>query len=163
MQLGVNANEAKVLKAHAAPLELCDNLINALKLLANQQKDGDSPIQSIVTGLHERSRKGIMEKLRSFIKEDNHCALDVGRLSKGKRPFKVQKPNFSEDYPEAAIREGADELTLRIEEVGTILTTWRTTDGGRRWLMRTGMLSAKQFTKDLKVKNGKSCTVTTEK
>ena len=120
MQLGVNANEAKVLKAHAAPLELCDNLINALKLLANQQKDGDSPIQSIVTGLHERSRKGIMEGLRSFIKEDNHCAVDVGHLRKGKRPFKVQKPNFSEDYPEAAIREGADELTLRVEEVGTL-------------------------------------------
>ena len=34
------------------------HLINALKLLANQQKDGDSPVQSIVTGLCERSRKG---------------------------------------------------------------------------------------------------------
>ena len=29
-------------------LGLCGNLINALKLLANQQKDGDSQIQSIV-------------------------------------------------------------------------------------------------------------------
>ena len=38
MQLGTNANEAKVSKAHAAPLGLCDNLMNALKLLANQQK-----------------------------------------------------------------------------------------------------------------------------
>ena len=119
MQIGVNA-EAKLFRAHAAPLELCDILINALKLLANQQKNGDSPIQSIVTGLHERSRKGIMDSLRSFIKEDNHCAVDVGHLSKGKRPFKVQKPNISEDYPEAAIREGADELTLRVEEVGTL-------------------------------------------
>ena len=33
VQLGVNANEAKVFKAHAAPLGLCDNLTNALKLL----------------------------------------------------------------------------------------------------------------------------------
>ena len=41
-------------------------------------------------------------------------------MRKGMRPFKVQKPNFSEDYPEAAIREGADELTLRVEEVGTL-------------------------------------------
>ena len=31
---------AKVCKTHAAPLGLCDNLVNALKLLANQQKDG---------------------------------------------------------------------------------------------------------------------------
>ena len=67
VQLGVNANEAKVFKAHAAPLGLCDNLI---KLLANQQKDGDSPIQSIVIGLHVRSRRGIMNGLRRFIQAD---------------------------------------------------------------------------------------------
>ena len=53
VQLGTNANEAKVFKAHAAPQGLCDNLINALKLLASQQKDVDSPIQSVATGLHE--------------------------------------------------------------------------------------------------------------
>ena len=40
--------------------------------------------------------------------------------AKGIRPFHVQKPNFSEDYPEAAIREGADELTLKAEELGTL-------------------------------------------
>ena len=61
--------ERKVLKAHAAPLGLCDNLINALKLVENQQKDGDSPIQSIVTGLHDRSRRGIMDGLRSLSKQ----------------------------------------------------------------------------------------------
>ena len=81
-------------------------VINTLKLLANQQKDGDSPIQSIVTGLHARSRKGIMEGLRSFIEADNHSAVDVGHLRRGIRPFYVQKPKFSEDYPEAAIRKG---------------------------------------------------------
>ena len=120
VQLGVNANEAKVFKADAAPLGLWENLINALKLLANQQKGGDSPIRSITTGLRERSRGGIMEGLRSFIKEDNRRAVDVSHLLKGIRPFEVQKPNFREDYPEAAIREGTDELTLRAEEVGTL-------------------------------------------
>ena len=35
VQLGANANEAKVFKAHAAPLGLCDNSTNALKLLAS--------------------------------------------------------------------------------------------------------------------------------
>ena len=54
--LGTNANEAKVFKAHAAPQGLCETLINAPKLLANQQTGADSPIQSIVTGQHE-SRK----------------------------------------------------------------------------------------------------------
>ena len=83
VQLGVNANEAKVFKAHAAPLGRCDNLINALKLLANQQQDGDSPIQSIVTGLHERTRNRIKDGFRSCIERDNHKAVDVGHLRKG--------------------------------------------------------------------------------
>ena len=47
VQLGVNADEAKVIKAYTRPLWGFGTtyLSNALKLLANQQKDGDSPIQ----------------------------------------------------------------------------------------------------------------------
>ena len=119
VQNGVNAKEAKVHTAHAAPWGLCDNLVNALKLLANQQKDGDSPIQSIVAGPHERSRRGIMDGLRRFIQRDNRCAVDVGDLRRGTRSPAVQKPQFGEAFPEATIREGADELTLRADEVGT--------------------------------------------
>ena len=54
-------------------------------------RDGDSPIQNIVTGLQERSREGIMNGLRSFIDLDNHSAVDVGHVRKGLRPFKVKK------------------------------------------------------------------------
>ena len=36
--------EAEVFRAHAAAQGTCDNLINALKLLTNQQKNGDSPV-----------------------------------------------------------------------------------------------------------------------
>ena len=93
VQLGATANAAKVFKAHAAPLGLCDNLINALKLLANQQKDGESPIQSIVTGLRERSRRDIMDGLRSFVRADIRCAVDVGHLREGTR-LHVQKTEF---------------------------------------------------------------------
>ena len=64
VQFGVNANEGKVFKAHAAPLGLCDNLISALEVLGNQAKESDSPIHSFVTSLHVRSRKGIMDGLR---------------------------------------------------------------------------------------------------
>ena len=48
MQFGTKKDEAKVFRALAVPQGLCENLINALKLLANQQKDGDSPIQNII-------------------------------------------------------------------------------------------------------------------
>ena len=78
---------------------MCENLINALKLLANQQKDGDSPIQSVVTGFCERSRKGIMEGLRNFIEVDNHSALDVGHLKEGTRSFVVRRPKSEEACP----------------------------------------------------------------
>ena len=61
IQVSANACEAKVFEAHAAPQGLCDNLVNALKLLTNQQKDGVSPIESVITGLREKSREGIME------------------------------------------------------------------------------------------------------
>ena len=87
VQLGTKANEAKVFKVHAAPHRLCENLINALKLLANQQKDGDSPIQSIVTGLHERTRKGIMDGLRSFIDIDKPQCSGRGSLAQGRKAF----------------------------------------------------------------------------
>ena len=55
--LGSNANEAEVFRAHAAPQGLCVNLVNAAKVLANHRKDGDSKIPSIVTGMHEKSKR----------------------------------------------------------------------------------------------------------
>ena len=75
VELGTNEDEAKVLRAHALPQGLCDNLINALKLLANQQKDGDSPIQNIVKGLKEKCRELITNGLRSFIALDNYSVV----------------------------------------------------------------------------------------
>ena len=74
VQTGDSAGQVKVFKAHAVPQGLCENLINAPKLLADHQKDGDSPIQSIVSC--ERSRTEIVKDLRNFIKVDNHCALE---------------------------------------------------------------------------------------
>ena len=100
VQLGTDEDEAKVFKAHAAPLGLCDNLINALKLLANQQRDGDGPIQKIVTGLREKGREPITNGLRSFIASDNYCAVEVGHPRRGQRPFKVIRAKISEDHIE---------------------------------------------------------------
>ena len=95
VQTGESVNQAKVFRAHAVPQGLCANLINALKLLANQQ-DGDGPIQNIVTNLCERSRKGLTNGLRDFIKIDNHRALEVGYLNEGLGKFKVRRPKGSE-------------------------------------------------------------------
>ena len=89
--LVVQRGEAKVFRADAAPQGVCDNLINALKLLTNQQKDGESPIQSIITGLHERSTRDIMEGLRRFIEADNHGAVDVVDLRGGTKSIPVKK------------------------------------------------------------------------
>ena len=53
-----------------------------------------------------------MDGLRSFIQTDNRGAVDVGHLREGTRPLHVQKSEFSEAHPEAATREGAEELTF---------------------------------------------------
>ena len=66
---------------------LCANLINALKLLANQQEDGDGLLQNIVTNLGKGSRKGLTDGLRDFIRVDNNLALDVGELRRGTGTF----------------------------------------------------------------------------
>ena len=58
VQTGESVNQAKVFRAHAVPQGFWRNLINALKLLANQQEDGDGFTQNIVTNLGEGSRKG---------------------------------------------------------------------------------------------------------
>ena len=51
VQTGESIEQAKVFKAHAVPQGLCANLINTLKLLANQQEDGDGLLQNIVKNL----------------------------------------------------------------------------------------------------------------
>ena len=51
IQDSTDRGEAKVFRARAAPQGVCNNLISALKLLANQQKDGDSPVEMVGTGL----------------------------------------------------------------------------------------------------------------
>ena len=99
MRTGENASQARVLKAHAVLQGLRGNPINALELLAKQQEDGDSPIQSIVAGLCERSRKGVVESLRNFIEVDNRSALEVGYLKKGTRSFEVRSQNARRRAP----------------------------------------------------------------
>ena len=60
-----------------------------------------------------------MDGLRRFVETDNHSAVDVGDLRRGTKSVSVKKPQFSEAFQEASIREGPDELTLRADEVGT--------------------------------------------
>ena len=82
VQTGESVNQAKVFKAHAVPQGLCGNLINALKLPANQQEDGDGIIQNIVTNLGV-GRKGLTKELRDFIQVYNHRVVLVGHLNEG--------------------------------------------------------------------------------
>ena len=58
-----------------------------------------------------------MDGLRRFIAVDNCSAVDEGGLRSGTTSLPVQKLRFNEAFPGAIIREGADELTLRDEQV----------------------------------------------
>ena len=104
VQTGESVNQAKVFRTHAVHQGLCGNLVNALKLLANQQEDGDGVIQNIVTNLCEGSRKGLTEGLREIIQIDNHRALEVGHLREGLETLKVRRPKGPKGYPEVTVR-----------------------------------------------------------
>ena len=81
--------QVKVFKAHAVPQGLCANLIIALKLLANQQEDGDGLLQNIVKNLGKESRKGLTDGLREFIQVDNMSApLMWNRYAEARVHFK---------------------------------------------------------------------------
>ena len=59
VQVGANANETKVFKEHAEVLGLCDNLMNALKLLTNQQKDGGSRVRDVCPMQEDRGNTSV--------------------------------------------------------------------------------------------------------
>ena len=81
VQTGESVNQANVFKANAVPQGLCGKLINALKLLANHQEDGDGLTQNIVTNFCEESRQGLTEESRKFIQVDILRAPEVRHLS----------------------------------------------------------------------------------
>ena len=89
--------QAKVFKAHAVPQGFCENLINALKLLANQQEDGHGLLQNIVNYLVKESRKGLTDGLREFTKIDNERALEVGYLDRSMGVCKYEGRKFQKD------------------------------------------------------------------
>ena len=101
---------AKVFKAHAVPQGLCANLINALKLLANQQEDGDGLLQNIVKDLGEGSRKGLTDGLRELFK----------------KPWSEAQITC-----DASLRQREDQEALRCHTCARIVTVsrWKTTFG----------------------------------
>ena len=94
VQTGESFEQAKVFKAHAVPQGLCANLINALKLLPNQQEDGEGLPQNVVTNCGKGSRNGLTDGLRDFIRVDSDRALDVGALRRGTGNLKFGKQKF---------------------------------------------------------------------
>ena len=90
VQTGESVNQAKVFKAHAVSQGFCGNLINALKLLANRQEDGDGLLQNIAANLGEGSRKCVTNVLRYFIQVDKHRVLQVGHLNEASENLKYE-------------------------------------------------------------------------
>ena len=137
-------------------------MIDALKLIANQQEDGDSLLQSIVTNLGEGSRKGLPDGLRDFIRVDNNRALNVGELHRGTGTLTVRKLKIPEGGSDVTIRESPYELTPRAEEVTTSKAYVDVNHViAERWspplVMLTGVLSARRCTKASKEKIGNKC------
>ena len=91
---------------------VCDQLVNALKLLANE----------VTVGWKcwlRASQERMIEGLRRFITVENHEAVKIGDL---------EKTQFTTDLLETMVREGAYELTLQRQEAGMLRTLIDTTN-----------------------------------
>ena len=72
MQDGKDSSEARVFRvAHVPPRGACEDIVYALKLLANSEAGGNNLTDSIFEGWLEQSRHRITCELRRFIKADN--------------------------------------------------------------------------------------------
>ena len=67
-------------------------------------------IDTIYEGIAGESKLKITDELRRFIQAENKDAAKIGDLEKCKETGRVVKPQFDlETYPNARVREGADE------------------------------------------------------
>ena len=96
---------------------LCDNLMCAVKLLANLQTGGDNN-DTIFDGLQEQ-RLMIMDELRRFI--------EVVILKIILRRSKWSGPTLTARFPDAAVK-GVGELALRRGEEGVLRSFINTTN-----------------------------------
>ena len=96
---------------------------------------GDSPVEVLVECLQERSRLKMVKELRRFITVDNREAVSICHWARLLVSLPVVEPKLDkEDFPETAVREGAEELTLRKGEERGLRTVIDTTNvGGSRW------------------------------
>ena len=98
-------------RAHAPPLGPCENLLCALRLLANQQTGGDSLAHTIPECLQEQSRLKFANELWRFIEVDTNEAVKIGDLEKNE----AQKDAL-EDMGDA--KERGDEYEDAADEFG---------------------------------------------
>ena len=116
------------------PIGACENFTCSLKFLANQQLGGDGLVQVPEEGLQERSKVNTMDELKRSITVDNREAVKVGDLEKESLVFLIVDPKFSVDCLDAAVLEGAEELTHRRGEECGLRTFIDTTNvGDSRW------------------------------
>ena len=164
MQHSSNRRDAKVCRAHAALQGMCDNLINALELLANLQKDGDSPVKMVVPGLLERSRRRIMDGLRKFIAVDNRAASQNWGSTERHEAQESGEPKISRQiFRELWFgKERMSSLGAHMKREKCALSStprlWITEDGEHRSWTRTGTPSARLFIRVSKEWNGRPCT-----
>ena len=82
----------------------CENFVNALKLLTKQRKDGDSRVETSVTGLLEKPQQDHAWSAQEVHFRRHPRSRESGKLALGN---KVVKPRFT--APGDVLREGADE------------------------------------------------------
>ena len=90
VRIGGSIEQAKVFEAHAVPQGLCANLVKSLKLLANQQEDGDGLLQNIVKDLDKESRKVLRTACVNSSKLTMSAPLMLDPQAEARKHFKYE-------------------------------------------------------------------------
>ena len=90
-QTGDSIEKAKVFKAHAV---LVANLINALKLLLNQQEDGDGLFKNIVKNQGKENRRGLKAACVNSLRLTMSALLTLDRYAGARELFKFGNRKF---------------------------------------------------------------------
>ena len=97
-------------------------MVTAHKLLAHQQKDGDSPVSMVVQDSPEKRRLKIMDGLRRFIMVDTH-AVKVGDLENNMESRPVVKPKFTRERQNVFVETGVSWRSIyEVRQILTILS-----------------------------------------
>ena len=141
---------------------MCDNLINTLRHLTNQQTYDDSLAENIVANLLEQSRRGIEDGLRENHRSGQLRSSVAGRPASKHKILQVTSRclrQTSQEQLSETVRIHCEHTKKVCCAPSSTLLRYRSEMGDVRWWSRI-VFFLSDFFHELKDKSGKPCFIT---